>query len=168
MPGSIRENDEDIQKWVKDNDIRTVLDVGAGMGTYSTLLRHLVITMDAIEVWQPYVDEFALEGFYDMVRVEDVRQLDEGDFVGYDLVIFGDVLEHMSREESLRVWHLASSAKYGMLSVPIVHFPQGEMWNNPYERHIQEDMFPDEVRRDYGPFVFEKEYEWTGTFIKEF
>ena len=54
-----------------------------------------------------------------------------------------------------------------MLSVPIIHFPQGELWNNPYEVHQQEHLHPEDLERDYGPFVARLEYQITGTFIKE-
>lgn len=168
MPYSARENDADVIAFVKENKIKTVLDVGAGSGTYGRLLAPYVNTIEAVEIWQPYIERFNLRDIYDKVIERDVRELRQRNFGFYDLVVFGDVLEHMSRDESLVLWEAASVADYGLISVPIIHYPQGEEEGNPYEVHVQEHMEPDNIRRDYGPFVFEREYEVTGTFIKKF
>lgn len=169
MPGSARENDADVIAFVEDHDIASVLDIGAGKGTYGSLLKPYVGVIDAVEVWEPYINEFNLRYVYDDILLADVRDLVEDDFLDYDLVVFGDVLEHMSREDSLAVWSKAASmARYGLISVPIIHYPQGPEFGNPYEVHVQEHLHPEDIRKDYGPFIFEREYEITGTFIKEF
>lgn len=168
MPYSARENDADVLQFVRDNDIKWVLDIGAGSGTYGHLLRSHVERIEAVEVWEPYIKNFNLENIYYRVSNVDVREISEEEFGNFDLVIFGDILEHLSREDSMQVWERASEAKYGLISVPIVHYPQGAEFGNPYEVHVQEHMHPEDIRRDYGPFVFDKEYEVTGTFIKEF
>lgn len=168
MPYSARENDADVVQFVKDHNIKWVLDIGAGSGTYGHLLAPLVERIEAVEVWEPYIDQFNLRSLYYRVSNVDVREITEEEFGNFDLVVFGDILEHMSKEEALAVWERASEAKYGLISVPIIHYPQGVEFGNPYEVHVQEHMHPEDIRRDYGPFVFDKEYEVTGTFIKEF
>lgn len=168
MPGSVRENDADVIAFVKEHDIKTVLDVGAGKGTYSDMLKPYIDRIDAVEIWEPYIEQFNLHTKYDNVINADIREYSSWWFENYDLVIFGDILEHMTQRESLFVWHKASAAMYGLISVPIIHYPQGAEFGNPYEEHVQEHMRPDEIRKFYGPFIFEREYEVTGTFIKEF
>jgi predicted TPR repeat methyltransferase len=166
MPGSARENDADVRAFAAEHEITTVLDVGPGIGTYADLLDDLVPVIDAVEVWQPYIAEFDLPGKYRRVIHGDVRAHAEFD---YDLIVFGDVLEHMSRDDALTVWKTAGqAARYGLISVPIVHYPQDAWGGNPHEAHVQEDLIPDDIRADYGPFVFERLYEVTGTFIREF
>jgi hypothetical protein len=166
MPGSARENDADVIEFVETHHIDRVLDVGAGSGTYGKLLSGMGLVIDAIEVWTPYVNDYHLTSIYSSVTIIDARSLHPWLFSQYDLVIFGDVLEHMSREDSIAVWDAAKDARYRMLSVPIIHYPQGAEFNNPYEVHVQEHMTPEQIREDFGPFVFEKEYEVTGTYIK--
>jgi predicted TPR repeat methyltransferase len=168
MPGSARENDYDVKAFVKTHSIKKVLDVGAGSGTYGKMLGDLVKTIDAVEVWNPYINEFELTSIYNSVRVIDARNIAEAVFAEYDLVIFGDILEHMTADEAKAVWKKASFAKYGLISVPIIHYPQGAEYGNPYEVHVQEHMHPEDIRKDYGPFILDREYEITGTFIKEF
>jgi len=168
MPGSVRENDEFVRNWVVDNDVRTVLDMGAGRGTYSTLLRDLIQTIDGVEAWTPYIDQFDLESKYDFIYNEDIRGF-EPEIDDYDLVIFGDVLEHMSEFDSKAVWNAAKDyAKTGLISVPIIHYPQGAEFNNPFEVHVQEHLTPADIRSIYGPFDDEEVYQITGTFIRRF
>jgi predicted TPR repeat methyltransferase len=168
MPGSARENDHFVRTWVEYNKVKTVLDMGAGKGTYSDLLRDLVDTIDAVEIWQPYIEEFDLHSKYDFLYQEDIRGF-EPEVENYDLVIFGDVLEHMSEEESLAVWDAARGySKAGMISVPIIHYPQGAEFNNPYEVHVQEHLTPEYVQETYGPFDDFAVYDITGTFIRSF
>lgn len=175
MPFSLRENNADYADFVRDHEIKTILDVGPGFGTYARILRdygmHHDVQIDCVEIWEPYVDQYNLTGLYAHVIVDDIRFIAQGTGVmtkAYDLIVFGDVLEHMTPWESLSVWEWASrSAKYGMISVPIVHWPQAGT-ENPYEKHIQEHMHVDEVVDVFGPFLEWYEYNQTATFFKEF
>jgi len=177
MPFSLRENNDYFTRFVASHEIKTVLDVGPGFGTYARILRDNpgarknLERLDAVEVWQPYVEQYHLNRHYDVVYIEDIRNVAKGsrrDISGYDLIIFGDVLEHMTREESLAVWDWASrNAKYAMISVPIIHWPQ-EGTENPYEAHLQEDLDADSITADYGPFVAWRGFQNTATFFKEF
>lgn len=164
MPGSIRENDDDLRAFVYEHRITTVLDVGPGRGTYSRVLAGMTQQMDAVEVWRPYIRKYALFSKYRRVMCADVRDWHK---FAYDLVIFGDVLEHMSAADALTVWSRAcTQARFVMMSVPIIHYPQGASHGNPYEEHVQEHLTPEAIRADYGPFVLDKCYEVTGTFIR--
>ncbi len=167
MPYSARENDADVIDFVSKYNIREVLDIGPGSGTYAKLLRD-IDAIDCIEIWEPYVEEFALKSLYREVRVGDARDgLDDG--LRYDLIIFGDVLEHMTPEDALDAWTEASYlGSWGLISLPIIHWPQGAHEGNPYEEHIQDHIDVDDLKRDFGPFDIEHQYEMTGTFIKRF
>lgn len=117
----------------------TVVDVGPGVGTYAKLLHDLPIArMIGIEAWEPYIETYRLGEYYDEIIVGDAREVD---FPPCDVVIFGDVLEHMTREDGVRLWQraaeIAKLAEY--LSIPIVHYPQHEIEGNPYEVHVEED-----------------------------
>lgn len=176
MPASIRENDSDVIAFVKAEGVFTVLDVGVGWGTYSTMLRDYVSFIDGIEAWQPYFDQFDLRSRYDMLIQDDVRTLAtqhwRGKAVPYDLIIFGDVLEHMERDEALEVWAWAHDiARWGLISLPMGHYPQGPEYGNPFEVHVEGGLTGGELLEhgnDFGPFEHFWTYAVTGTFIKRF
>lgn len=106
MPGSARENDKFVQDFIEKqkqtSPVYTVLDVGAGKGTYSQILREHVDVIEGIEVWEPYIEEFDLENQYDIIYRGDARtELLKMRNGWYDLIVFGDILEHMTKNESL-------------------------------------------------------------------
>ena len=174
MPGSVRENDDFVRGFVIANSIGTALDVGAGQGTYADILKGHLAMIDGIEVWTDYIVEFDLLRKYTMVHSQDARVLlpDLADIYSepqYDLIIFGDILEHMTEEEALTCWDAAGKiATWGLISVPIIHYPQGAVGGNPYEVHVQDHLTPERVREVYGPFDYEFLGNITGTFVKRF
>lgn len=125
-----------------DSKAETVIDVGAGEGTYSILARHLIWWAEwyAVEVHFPYVERFMLGEKYDHVVVTDIRYW-RPELTNY-LVIFGDVIEHLKYEDALDVlkFHLDRADEI-MVSVPIVDSPQGEVQGNPHEAHLHQWTF---------------------------
>ena len=108
--------------------IRNVVDFGCGEGTYRRLLGpHLPgARWTGIEVWQPYVDQFDLRSQYDSLIVQDCRSVDCLALAPVDLAIFGDILEHMTGDEAASVVERALAvAPLVVISIPVVHFPQG-------------------------------------------
>lgn len=127
---------------VKDT---TILDVGAGWGKYRKLLP--VYKMDAVEIWQPYVKQDKLEKLYDKVFNIDVCDLHD---ISYDVIIMGDVLEHIERERAIPlIERLKNSCKQLYVVVPY-QYHQGEVHGNKYEIHLQDDLTDDLVRQLYG------------------
>jgi len=46
----------------------------------------------------------------------------------------------MDRDDAMFVWNLARrDAKYGIISMPIVHYPQGTIDGNVHETHVVDD-----------------------------
>ena len=130
---------------LQDKGVRSILDVGAGSGTYADALRDAGWqgTIDAIEVWQPYIDEFDLASKYDNVYDIDARDHHSFD---YDLVIFGDVLEHMPEADAVALWGCVSrQARAAVIAIPIIHYHQPAINGNPYEEHVTEDWTPEKV-----------------------
>ena len=64
-----------------------------------------------------------------------------------DVVILGDVVEHMTRDEGRAVWDRSvAAARHAVyLSIPIVHYPQHDIEGNPFEVHVEEDWSHDDV-----------------------
>jgi hypothetical protein len=163
------ENKPWAQEKIIEISPQTVLDVGAGQGTYLNLIREGLessIVVSAVEVWQPYIDQFNLINRYDHLFAMDVR--DMTDF-NYDLVILGDILEHMSESEAVSLWEkISKQAKYAIISIPIIHYHQDAINGNPYEVHVEEDWTIDKVLEKFKGITEYKKFEVTGTFIAEF
>lgn len=165
MPNSIRENDADVIAFVERHraDTSTVLDVGPGEGTYHRMLSHLVGRMDAVEIWEPNLADYELVERYDHVTLGDIRHYRYSK--PYGLVIFGDVLEHLSVQDALAVFERArANARYVLVSVPIVHFPQGAIEGNHAETHLIEDPDTELIPLLGNPIAIHR-YRITGTFI---
>jgi hypothetical protein len=147
----------------------TVLDVGAGQGVYLDLIRQGLgagVIVNAVEVWQPYIDQFDLENRYDKLFAMDVKDMSN---FKYDLVILGDVLEHMSEESAVDLWdRISKQAKNAIISIPIIHYHQDAINGNPYEVHVEEDWNTERVLKTFKGIVEHKEFPVTGVFIAKF
>jgi len=115
----------------------TILDVGPGLGTYANLLRGITpdATWSCVEVHEPYVEMFSLRQKYDIIYICDIRNFAWPQ--RYDVVILGDVLEHLRLADARSVWASARAhARSLVLSIPIVEYPQGMSYDNVHETHL--------------------------------
>jgi trans-aconitate methyltransferase len=113
-----------------------ILDVGPGIGTYVDLLRPVMPNSHwtGLEFHEPYVTRYDLTRKYDALIVGDVRAYTWSS--DWDMVIFGDVLEHLDLPEAMSAWRAAlRRSKHVLASIPIVHYPQGECEGNINESH---------------------------------
>src|SRR5580698_11377358 len=97
-----------------------VVDVGPGVGTYAKLLAGPDLKrIVGIEVWEPYIHTYRLQNYYDELIIGDVRTVP---IPATDVVILGDVAEHMTTDEALEVWRRCAEAarRAVYLSIPIV------------------------------------------------
>jgi cyclopropane fatty-acyl-phospholipid synthase-like methyltransferase len=123
----------------------SVLDIGPGVGTYAKLLAgEYVSRIIGVEIYEPYVTTYRLRDYYDEIILGDAREVE---LPAADVVILGDVAEHMTEADALRLWKRAgdAAARAVYLSIPIVHYPQGEIEGNPHEHHVVEDWNHEKV-----------------------
>lgn len=137
------------------------LDVGACDGEYANLLGEY-LTMDAVEVWEPNIKDHKLKDKYRMVVCEDIRDFK---YIHYDLVIFGDVIEHMTVEEAQAVIEYAKEHSDMIIVAVPYRFKQDALYGNPYERHIQDDLTEDLFMERYKGFICEIPYYNYGYFV---
>ena len=151
MPTSYPIYKDLVRNWILDNISLTsnILDVGAGCGTYSDLLRGYGYKMDAVEIWQPYIDKYELNKKYEVVYHKNILAIDFAVLDKYDLFILGDVLEHLTVEEgqSLLLFLNQNKKKY-IVAVPY-QMEQGEYEGNKHETHLQPDLTPDVMNERY-------------------
>lgn len=160
MPTSDDQGKRIALEWYQTIRPATVVDIGAGSGTYARLMRSEPHTdrWRAIEAWEPYIASYQLDELYDDILNADVRNLHWPTFQA-DLVIAGDVLEHMTREQAQALLkRIKYAARNVIVSVPVLHLPQDDVGGNPYERHI-DHWTAAEMARELGAGVREA---WVG------
>ena len=141
-----------------------ILDVGAGEGTYLPFLQDYFINIEAVEVFKPNIDNFDLVHRYNKVYNADICNF-KYDF--YDIIIFGDIIEHLDINKAHEVLKYAyTRCKEMIVAVPYLS-PQGIEEENIYEIHKQDDL-TDEIMKGRYPYlkcVFKTDYY--GYYIKE-
>lgn len=123
-----------------------ILDVGAGMGTYYELLKDNYKKIDGVEVFRPNVERYRLERKYRKVYCIDIRNFK---YVYYDLVIFGDILEHLEVKEAQEVLKYALEHSRSVIVAVPYCYVQGEVEGNVYEIHKQDDLTKENVKERY-------------------
>ena len=146
LPTGKEEVGEFVRPYLHPKD--KILDVGAGGGIYRRLLG-ADYEWTGIDVWPGAISH--IDSIYDHTILGDIRN-----FVyekNYDLVIFGDVLEHLSVEDAQKVLAEASlHSHYILVAVPFLYV-QGAIYNNEAERHLQDDLTHDVFNRRYPGFT---------------
>lgn len=121
---------------------KSILDVGCGFGLWGFLCREYLdvmeervqpeswrIRIDGIELFEPYIQSHQ-RTLYSSIRIGDIREL-AADIEEYELIIAGDVIEHLEKEEGEAViGQLYARATRALL----VNIPLGDGWDHP-ERH---------------------------------
>jgi hypothetical protein len=138
MPYSSSEGKEWMRERIVADAPASVLDVGAGWGTYARLLRSELpaAVLTGLEVHSPYITRFGLAALYDMLIIGDVREIEP--IPTADVVVLGDVLEHLTYLDAVALWgRTRAAARVAVyLSLPIVAYPQGAVEGNPHEAHL--------------------------------
>jgi hypothetical protein len=120
-----------------------ILDVGPGVGVYADLLKPYNYSIDALEIYEGYVEAYNLKEKYKNVTIGDIVTFDVSN---YDFIIIGDVLEHLTIDDAKLV---IDKCKSCLVAVPY-NYPQsgvdfienGYHLINPYEEHKQSDLTP--------------------------
>lgn len=111
-----------------------VLDVGAGDGKWS-ILTGKVNKCIGLEIWGPYIQRYNLYSKYDGVICIDIREFH--DYKDYDVMIFGDILEHIPYTDAVKVVEEIKLSGVTMyLSIPISLCVQIGCNGNPHEEHL--------------------------------
>lgn len=126
-----------------------VLDIGVGFGRWGILMREFgevwfgrvrpddwSIHLEGIEAFAKNVSSYHRE-FYSHLHVGDALDIIPKLDNEWDLIIFGDVLEHFAKSDGERLldWSIDSS-RYVLINLPLGDdWPQEDAYENPYEEH---------------------------------
>ena len=168
--------------------VKTVFDVGAGAGTYSKITHETAdevkqwqptikedLKVDCSEVFKPYVSKYNLGIIYNNIYQDDIENI--LDSIGnYDLIIMGDVLEHMEKDKAIRVFNaLKKKCKFLWISIPVQSFRpwtngydqlSDEWEENPANEHLHYWTFY-ELQAELGPFLWSVPFPVVAVLIAE-
>lgn len=167
MPFSTKFFKKEIIDYIVENfskDIK-ILDIGPGIGTYSDILSNIGYSkIDCIEAFEKYVYNYRLKNKYRNVIVGDVCET-QIDFSEYDLIILGDVLEHIEVSKAVDLLNNIGSVPC-IIAVPFLS-PQDIHFDNKYEIHLQDNLTPrifTEIYKGFVPLCLRWDY---GVFVRE-
>jgi hypothetical protein len=158
-----------------------VLDVGIGFGRWGVLVREFCeewkgrihrenwkVWLEGIEAFPKNVEEYH-HLFYNWVHIGDGVEIIGRMTDRWDLIIFGDVLEHWRKDEAQKVLKKSLElSDYVLVNIPIgADWERSSMYGNPYEEHksfwqldeflamqpIRYALFKEYAGRDYGTFL---------------
>lgn len=166
MPSSLHYHIADVAALIQRFRPRSVLDVGCGFGRWGFLAREFcdiiherydrrtwTTRIDAVEVFPSYICDHHRYIYNNIIiaRIEDcLPRLPK-----YDVIIAGDMLEHIEKSSSLRTLQdLRAKANRALIcSIPLGSgWPQGEVLGSPHEAHRSE-WTADELRALGAGFV---------------
>ena len=170
MASSFNYFKKEIKEYLERNFSKDskILDVGCGCGTYYDLLHNYFNNIDGVEIYLPNIENYNLYKKYNNiynVNITDYR------YKYYDIIIFGDIIEHLEIEDAQRVLEYAKDrCKEIIVALPYC-YKQGIEYNNVYEIHKQDDLTPVNVlerypylellygNSEYGYYILRKEVE---------
>lgn len=128
------------------------LDIGACDGKWWKLLGDH-FDMDAIEVFEPNVEKHKLKEKYKTIFIENVTDfVDNHKDIHYDVIIMGDVLEHLTVEDAQKVvTSLYNCCDEFVIAVPYKS-KQRAIYGNKYEIHLQPDLTDEIFHQRYPGF----------------
>ena len=137
-----------IKKYLENkfDENATILDVGAGEGTYYNYLGDYFKNMDAVEVFEPNIDKYDLKSKYNKVYNIDIKDFT---YDYYDIIIFGDVLEHLETNDAQEILKYSYYRCKEMIVAVPYEMPQGIAEDNVYEIHKQDDLTPENMLDRY-------------------
>ena len=135
MPYSSGGYDAEVGDFIRLAQPRAVLDIGAGAGKYGAIVKQASpgTHVTALEPDSDYVERFGLGDIYDTVLVADAEALMQDVDAEFDVVILGDVIEHLRKSAGIDLLNfLVYRARTILVIFPLRH-RQGS-----YEGHVQE------------------------------
>ena len=141
MCNSVVRGKDYVEDFYRDNidKINSVFDIGCGRGIWAGCFKSIKpeVGWYGIEIWKPYVDKYKdnLNRLYNKIYIENIIKFEYKR--NYDLIIMGDILEHVEYNSSIKVLKEAiNNSKYFVVSIPLgeaVHPPEH---GNKYQEHI--------------------------------
>jgi hypothetical protein len=156
MPVSDISNIYPILRKIYTSSPRKILELGVGFGKYGCLTREILDAVNGVvrkgesDIYLCGVEGFPQYNNPNWDHYNDIIIEDFGDeskwqsYIGYDLVLAIDSLEHLDKNKSLSlIKHLVDNNRELIVSVPLGDCPQGAEFGNTFETHRSTWFAPD-------------------------
>ena len=156
---------QEVKDYLKSKfDINAkILDVGAGCGTYYDLLKDYFTNIYAVEVFKPNIKNYDLIKKYKKVYNINIKDFE---YNSYDIIIFGDVIEHLDIKEAQEVINYAYDRCKEMIVAVPYQLEQGIAEDNIYEIHKQDDLTHELVLQRFPKLKLLYKNDLYGYYIK--
>jgi len=130
--------DAEIAAFLRHAQPDAVLDIGAGAGKYGRMLREVSprTHLTALEPDSEYIEQFGLREIYDSVLVGDVESLMRDVDTDHDVIILGDVIEHLRKSAGIDLLNFLVYRSRIILIVFPLRYRQGSSNGHIQEAHI--------------------------------
>lgn len=153
----------------------SILDIGCGFGVFGFLARAYTdvwaardfkemwrVKIDAIEIFEKYIQEHQ-RYIYDKIYIGDAyTKIDE--LEKYELIICGDVVEHMKKEMAENfIEKCLEHSNFTLIHIPIGDekmWFQDERLGNEYEKHLS--FWKKEDFEKWKPEIYEEMNDFIG------
>lgn len=125
-----------------------ICDMGPGGGSWFNLLGP-EYHWTGVEIWHETAEY--LKDIYNVVYELDLRKFDYPE--DYDLVIFGDVLEHLAVPDAQAALNKARQHSNAIVVAVPYKLKQGPAYGNMAEMHLQDDLTPEIFNQRYPGFT---------------
>ena len=161
MPNSSNILNKEISEIIQRLSPNTVFDVGIGSGKYGKLLMDLCPNslVSGCEVDSSYLSEYKNDhSFYRSIVNKSVVDIIDTEEFDTDLVIMGDVLEHLKHSQVIDVIDYFQYRSKYMLCVYPSSLKQGVWQGHSSERHLT-DLKLYELTNRYDVWEYKKTYD---------
>ena len=163
MPYSSPLFDETILNQLIKLNPSSILDIGPGAGKYGKLLRNALpkCKIDAVEPTKKYINQFGLNSIYNTIYEMNIEEyLDKHPKHRYEVVIMGDILEHLYRSKVIDYIDFLLYKSNWILCVWPTNLPQDDYEGNGYECHRSNFKLKDLSDKFEVEFYAKKFYDW--------
>lgn len=167
MPSSTWVHTSTVQDLLWKYQPKNILDIGVGFGRWGFLAREQLdifrgrynpkdwkTHITGVEAWSPYVQRHHKDIYNNIFvgTIQDFFKSPRYRDMSWDVIIAGDVIEHLPKQEALQIIEQLKWAtrKAVIVCIPLGNgYPQGTTLGNHFEKHLstwEESDFKDATR----------------------
>lgn len=146
----------------------SVLDIGSGAGKNGKIVKKVNsnIRLEGIEPTKKYINDYGLNSIYDKIYDKDIQLFSkENSNSNYDVVIMGDVLEHLLRSEVIDYVDYFLYRTKWLIAIWPTNLAQNDAHQNHFEIHKNNFSLSD-LSSKFNVVYYVSNFGWWGNDYK--